>query len=151
MNIPIEQLKFLNKSSFIVNDFKRKQTRAKLFIFVKKKLNIADTNYIFINNRRIDNYFDKNQLNLIIGSLVLAKLHKQYVITILIFVKGGGIINQRKVITNLIEYLTLQKNKNSPLDFKFYKRNIKQKDYRKKERKKYGLKKARKASQYHKR
>lgn len=36
MNISIEQLKKLNESQFIISKFSRKQTRVKMFIFIKK-------------------------------------------------------------------------------------------------------------------
>lgn len=151
MNILIEQLKILNEYQFVISKFSRKQTKVKLFLFIKNKLNFVDTNHIFVNNKPIDFYFNKSEINSIIGRLMLSSLYKNYLFTILIFIHGGGIINQKRVIGNVLENITIQNNNRNSINFKFYKRKITRKDYRKKERKKFGLKKARKASQYHKR
>ncbi len=151
MNILIEQLKILNEYQFVISKFSRKQTKVKLFLFIKNKLNFVDTNYIFVNNKPIDFYFNKSEINSIVGRLMLSSLYKNYLFTILIFIHGGGIINQKRVIGNVLENITIQNNNKNSINFKFYKRKITRKDYRKKERKKFGLKKARKASQYHKR
>lgn len=151
MKILMEYLNVLNKCTFITNSFRRKKTRIKTFIFVESKLEKNKTNRIFVNNKSIDFYFNKNEVNSIIGRLMLSNLHKKYILTILLFVKGGGIINQKEVIGNALEDVITHKFENTLINPNFYKRVLKQKDYRKKERKKFGLKKARKASQYHKR
>lgn len=114
-------------------------------------MDAIDTNRIFINNKPIDIYFNKSEINYIIGRLMLSDLYKNFILTILIFIHGGGITNQKEVIGKALEKTTIQNNSGSPINFNFYKRKIIRKDYRKKERKKFGLKKARKASQYHKR
>ena len=121
---------------------KRKTAVAK--IFLKEGSGI-----IKVNNKSFDESFLnlKEERNFIKNPLVLLKLTNEYDVDI--YVKGGGIMAQLDAIrlgiakaiasikteyrTNLNQYLLLRR------------------DSRIKERRKYGLKKARKASQYSKR
>ena len=121
---------------------KRKTAVAK--IFLKEGSGI-----IKVNNKSFDESFLnlKEERNFIKNPLVLLKLTNEYDVDI--YVKGGGIMAQLDAIrlgiakaiasikteyrTNLNQYFLLRR------------------DSRIKERRKYGLKKARKASQYSKR
>ena len=121
---------------------KRKTAVAK--IFLKEGSGI-----IKVNNKSFDESFLnlKEERNFIKNPLVLLKLTNEYDVDI--YVKGGGIMAQLDAIrlgiakaiasikteyrTNLNQYLLLRR------------------DSRIKERRKYGLKKARKASQFSKR
>ena|SRR5690554_1179505 len=150
----------LKKNLSILNNFryffiivKNKKTRVKINIFLHNKKNIELKNNIKINNLQIDNYFSnicetkQKFLNFFISS----EIYKNYYFTFLIYVKGGGLINQLETIVfGLKNLISNQRIKNTNNFFVLNKKE-KRKDYRKLERKKFGLKKARKAPQYHKR
>lgn len=104
---------------------------------------------VFINKKEISNYF-QNDPNAVQSVLQFLKICPQPLRT-LIKVSGGGITSQKEAIFLALgkaicstdsEFCSLLKNQNPYLLTQ---------DARVKERKKYGLKKARKAPQYSKR
>ena len=103
---------------------------------------------ITINKRSIDEYFDLETLKLIVRQpLVLTGATEQF--DIIVNVKGGGFTGQAGAIRHGIARALNEANSE-------YRPALKQngfltRDPRMKERKKYGLKKARKAPQFSKR
>ena len=123
-----------------------------MFVFFKEKNDVTLKNNIFINNKFIDNYFSNIEKSRIINPLIMSDLYKKYYFYILIFVNGGGLINKTKAIELAINR-AFYRNAfiNGGNYFNSLPVTSKTLDLRKKERKKFGLKKARKASQYSKR
>eukprot|EP00388_Colpodella_angusta_P042788 GDKK01057373.1.p5 GENE.GDKK01057373.1~~GDKK01057373.1.p5 ORF type:complete len:134 (+),score=13.76 GDKK01057373.1:1701-2102(+) len=121
---------------------KRKTSVAKVFLK-------SGEGVIKINEKPFENFFSniKSEQDKIKNGILLAKLNGLLDLTV--FVKGGGISSQLEAITLAIsKALCLQ---NDGYRSKFNKRFFLRSDSRIKERRKYGLKKARKASQYSKR
>jgi small subunit ribosomal protein S9 len=121
---------------------KRKTSIAK--VILTKGLGIVKLNNQVINSS-YSNLF--NIYNLIIKPLLILKINSIYDINI--FVSGGGSVSQLNAIKLSIAKALIKVNLN-------YKQVLKQhlllkNDSRIKERRKYGLKKARKAQQYSKR
>lgn len=121
-----------------------------------KKIDYKEIDYekifsenIFINNKKIDDYFqnDLNVLQNIQQVFKIFKLNKHQPLNMQITVSGGGKTGQKEAICLAIAR-ALSKRGLFPLQKK---PNLLTQDTRKKERKKYGLKKARKAPQYSKR
>jgi len=135
---------------------RRKSAVAKVYISEKKditktsiesKKEIFQENEIIINNKTIDTYFQKDVNSIKKIQQILAIFAIQKKIKINILVSGGGIYGQKDAIC-----LGLSKALyNSDLSNLTDKKNLLTQDARVKERKKYGLKKARKAPQYSKR
>lgn len=121
---------------------KRKQAIARVFL-------IPGAGNITINNTSGPKYFQHNDtyLDLILGPLRKVNLQQQF--DIVVIVKGGGLTGQAEAIQlGIARQLCKidQKNRMVLKPLGFLTRNA-----RIKERKKYGLKKARKAPQYSKR
>lgn len=121
---------------------KRKKSIARVFLFPGK-------GNLLINNKSGDLYLQQNSnyLNLIWLPLKKFNLIKNY--DIITFVKGGGLSGQSEAIQLGICRLLIKLDSS-------YRKNLKKdglltRDARVKERKKYGLRKARKAPQYSKR
>ena len=121
---------------------KRKTAVAKVFIE-------NGTGNITINNKTIETYFfgRTRESEIIKTPLILLKLLTNYNIKIL--VKGGGVNSQLEAIRLGISKTLCLINFNYRLILK--QNLLLKRDVRIKERRKYGLKKARKASQYSKR
>nr|AYJ22350.1 ribosomal protein S9 [Avrainvillea sp. HV04061] len=104
---------------------------------------------IFINNKNINNYFqnDKYLIELIKKSFNLFNFSETF--TTFIKVKGGGFNSQAQAIRLAIMRILVSYQPSARILIK--KKGFLTRDSRIKERKKYGLKKARKASQYSKR
>lgn len=121
---------------------KRKTSIAKVFLQ-------NGSGKITINDKLLDNYFSglADERDKIKSPFLLVNLNNQYDVSIL--VKGGGVSSQldaiclgiSKAISKIKSEYRIVLNKNFLL----------RRDSRIKERRKYGLKKARKASQYSKR
>lgn len=153
MILHVQQLNQLNKCFNLNIKIKKKETKVKLLLFIAKKDNkFLIKNEIKINNKPLDVYFNKNEVQRIVKILLFSTLYKDYYFNLIVFVKGGGLLNQATTLILSLKLL-LKKSKNlyNSIFFKNMAKNYVRIDYRKKERKKYGLKKARKASQYHKR
>lgn len=121
---------------------KRKQAVARVFL-------IPGEGKLVINNISGNKYlqYNDNYLNIIWAPLEKLKLEKQF--DIIVIVKGGGLTGQSKSIQLGVarQLCRLEKENRAVLKpFGFLTR-----DARIKERKKYGLRKARKAPQYSKR
>lgn len=107
------------------------------------------TGVITINNRSIDEYFNLDTLKLIVRQpLVLTNTESKF--DIIVNVNGGGFTGQAGAIRHGISRAMLVADETE------YKASLKKagfltRDPRAKERKKYGLKKARKAPQFSKR
>ena len=106
------------------------------------------TGKITINDRDIDNYFGLETLKLIVRSpLVLLGLEGKY--DVVVRVSGGGVSGQAGAIRHgLSRALLQQSDENRPA---LKKAGFLTRDPRMKERKKYGLKAARRAPQFSKR
>ena len=103
---------------------------------------------ITINSRDIDNYFGMETLKLIVRQpLVLTNTVQRF--DIIVKVSGGGYTGQAGAIRHGISRALLEADKGLRPMLK--KAGFLTRDSRMKERKKYGLKKARKASQFSKR
>ncbi len=103
---------------------------------------------IVINKRKIENYFGLETLILIVNQpLVLTGTKDKF--DILVNVNGGGYTGQAGAIRHGISRSLLKADETLRPELK--KAGFLTRDPRMKERKKYGLKKARKASQFSKR
>ena len=106
------------------------------------------TGKITINDRDIDNYFGLETLKLIVRSpLVLLGLEGKY--DVVVRVSGGGVSGQAGAIRHGLSRALLQFNPELRSTLK--KAGFLTRDPRMKERKKYGLKAARRAPQFSKR
>ena len=121
---------------------KRKTSVAKVFLK-------EGSGVIVVNNKSPEDFFSgvNYELNMIKTPFLLLNLNNKYDIEIQ--VKGGGITGQLEAIRLAISKALISIN----LDYRpLLKQNLfLRRDSRIKERRKYGLKKARKASQYSKR
>ncbi len=103
---------------------------------------------IIINNRELDKYFGLKTLELIINQpLEITDTKGKY--NVLVNVLGGGVSGQAGAIRHGIARALLKVDEEYRPALK--KAGLLTRDPREKERRKYGLKKARKASQYSKR
>ena len=121
---------------------KRKKSIARVFL-------IPGEGNLIINNISGENYlqYNANYLNMVWSPLKQLNLDKQF--DIIALVKGGGLTGQTEAIQlGIARLLCKMEKQNRPIlkPFGFLTR-----DSRIKERKKYGLRKARKAPQYSKR
>ena len=106
------------------------------------------TGKVTINDRDIDNYFGLETLKLIVRSpLVLLGLEGKY--DVVVRVSGGGVSGQAGAIRHGLARALLQQNEDNRSVLK--KAGFLTRDPRMKERKKYGLKAARRAPQFSKR
>ena len=121
---------------------KRKQASARVFL-------IPGEGNIIINKIAGDKYlqYNENYLNTIWSPLEKLNLEKTFDIVTL--VKGGGLTGQAEAIQLGITRLLCKMDKKNRLILKPF--GFLTRDSRIKERKKYGLRKARKAPQYSKR
>jgi len=109
---------------------------------------VAGTGNITINDKDISEYFGLETLTIIvIHPLDVTKLRGKY--DVLVNVKGGGFTGQAGAIRHGIARALLEANPDLRTELK--KAGYLTRDPREKERKKPGLKKARKASQFSKR
>ena len=106
------------------------------------------TGKVTINDRDIDNYFGLETLKLIVRSpLVLLGLEGKY--DVVVRVSGGGVSGQAGAIRHGLSRALLQQSDENRTALK--KAGFLTRDPRMKERKKYGLKAARRAPQFSKR
>ena len=103
---------------------------------------------VVINNREIENYFGLETLRMIVNQpLVLTGTKDRF--DVLVNVHGGGFTGQAGAIRHGITRALVKADENLKPELK--KAGFVTRDPRMKERKKYGLKKARKAPQFSKR
>ena len=109
---------------------------------------VAGDGKVTINKRDIDNYFGLETLKLIVRSpLVLLGLEGKY--DVVVRVSGGGVSGQAGAIRHGLSRALLQQSDENRAVLK--KAGFLTRDPRMKERKKYGLKAARRAPQFSKR
>ncbi len=109
---------------------------------------IPGTGNVTINGRAMDEYFGLKTLELIVRQpLVLTEMDDKY--DVVANVKGGGTTGQAGAIRHGITRALMELN--AELRPALKKAGFVTRDPREKERRKYGLKKARKASQFSKR
>lgn len=133
-----------NKYVEAVGRRKKAIARVRIFDNFEKKEQIQ----IIINGRHYDNYFPAINLRKIADTpLRKLKIFDNY--KVIVKVKGGGLRGQADAIKLGIARALVKIN--SDWRSKLKKSGLLTRDPRKKERKKYGLKKARKAPQWHKR
>lgn len=121
---------------------KRKQAVARVFL-------VPGTGNLLINNIPGEKYLQYNTayLNSIWSPLKILKLEKQF--DIIAIIKGGGLTGQTEAVQLGLTRLLCNMENERRLILKPY--GFLTRDARIKERKKYGLRKARKAPQYSKR
>ena len=103
---------------------------------------------VLINNREIENYFGLETLRMIVNQpLVLTATKDRF--DVLVNVHGGGFTGQAGAIRHGITRALIKADENLKSELK--KAGFVTRDPRMKERKKYGLKKARRAPQFSKR
>ncbi|KZL93209.1 30S ribosomal protein S9 [Clostridium magnum] len=103
---------------------------------------------VVVNKRDIENYFGLETLRVIVNQpLVLTGTKEKF--DVLVNVHGGGFTGQAGAIRHGVSRALLKADENLRPELK--KAGFLTRDPRMKERKKYGLKKARKASQFSKR
>ena len=103
---------------------------------------------VLINNREIENYFGLETLRMIVNQpLVLTATKDRF--EVLVNVHGGGFTGQAGAIRHGITRALIKADENLKPELK--KAGFVTRDPRMKERKKYGLKKARRAPQFSKR
>ncbi|MDD4414331.1 MAG: 30S ribosomal protein S9 [Oscillospiraceae bacterium] len=131
-----------NKRPFFYGTGRRKESVARVRLY-------AGTGSIIINNREIDDYFGLDTLKLIVRQpLNLTGTLDKFDIECR--VAGGGVTGQAGAIRHGISRALLQYN-NEELRPLLKKAGFLTRDPRMKERKKYGLKAARRAPQFSKR
>ena len=131
-----------SKKKYFYGTGRRKSSVARVRVYEN------GTGSIIINGRDIDDYFGLETLKLIVRSpLVLLGLEGKY--DVVVRVSGGGVSGQAGAIRHgLSRALLQQSDENRPV---LKKAGFLTRDPRMKERKKYGLKAARRAPQFSKR
>jgi small subunit ribosomal protein S9 len=133
---------FKSKKNYFLGTGRRKKSIARVRILA------GGTGKIEINKKDIKEYFLNDILKQIVsGPLVLTK--NEQTIDIFVTVEGGGLSGQAGAIRHGIARALV--NYNEALKPELKKEGYLTRDSRAKERKKYGLKKARKAPQFSKR
>ena len=113
-------------------------------VYIKSQGFPNGENSLQINKKKVFDYFQNDQNSIQKIQQILKTLDQTF--TIKVIVKGGGLTGQQEAICLALSKALYSSGYGSPL----LKKQITQ-DPRVKERKKYGLKKARKAPQYSKR
>lgn len=112
------------------------------------RLHTGEKNTFSINNKDIKEYFPTKELEKIVRDAIeLVNVDEKYEITIK--VSGGGIHSQAEAVRHGIARALVKTDENLKTDLK--KEGMLKRDGRAKERRKFGLKKARKAPQWSKR
>lgn len=121
---------------------RRKTSVARVRIFVGKE------SLIIVNDRKVEDYFPTKELQYIIED-PLKKIKEIKKIKISAKIKGGGIHSQAEALRHGISRALIKFNAEFRKSLK--KEGFLKRDSRMKERRKFGLKKARKAPQWSKR
>ena len=121
---------------------KRKRAIARVFM-------TAGNGNLIVNHTEGNSYFQYNETYLNNIWLPLEKLNLEKQFDILVFVNGGGLTGQSLAIQLGLSRFLCEKNSDYRKTLKSF--GFLTRDSRIKERKKYGLRKARKAPQYSKR
>lgn len=142
----IEEVPIIGKNRYIEAIGRRKRSIARVRIYDNFEKN--DQIKITVNDRDYENYFQTVNLKKF-ADAPLRKLKIFGAYKIIVKVKGGGLRGQADAIKLGIARALVKINPEWKPRLK--KSGLLTRDSRKKERKKYGLKKARKAPQWHKR
>lgn len=114
----------------------------------RARLTPADKSSVTINDKKVEDYFKVAEQRVIIQSpMVESKVAQDFTITIR--VTGGGVNSQAEAIRHAISRALIIVDETLRKDLK--KAGYLKRDPRSKERRKFGLKKARKAPQWSKR
>ena len=133
---------YKSKKPYFYGTGRRKSSVARVHLFPN------GTGAVTINGRDIDEYFGLETLKLIVRSpLVLLGLEGKY--DVVVRVSGGGVSGQAGAIRHGLSRALLQQSDENRSVLK--KAGFLTRDPRMKERKKYGLKAARRAPQFSKR
>ena len=133
---------YQSKKKYFYGTGRRKSSVARVRVYEN------GTGSIIINGREIDNYFGLDTLKLIVNQpLVAANLVGK--VDVVVTVAGGGVSGQAGAIRHGISRALLQLNPEYRATLKAA--GFLTRDPRMKERKKYGLKAARRAPQFSKR
>ena len=116
---------------------------------VAQVLLTTGTGNIFINNKNAKEYLQNNDSRFLRINQPLETLNLQNTFDINIKAKGGGLAGQTDAICLALSRALVEYDNNNRLALK--QEGLLTRDARIKERKKYGLKKARKAAQFSKR
>lgn len=130
---------------------RRKTAVARVRVYTKKSTDNSseDLALLIVNNHDYTDYFNKNQELLSIAEAPLKKLKSVNRFKATIKVAGGGLHSQAEAIRHGLSRALVIFDPNFAKKLK--KSNFLTRDSRAKERRKYGLKKARKAPQWAKR
>ena len=133
---------YTSKKAYMYGTGRRKSSVARVHLFPN------GTGSITVNGRPLDDYFGLETLKLIVRSpLVLLGLEGKY--GVVVRVSGGGVSGQAGAIRHGLSRALLQQSDENRAVLK--KAGFLTRDPRMKERKKYGLKAARRAPQFSKR
>nr|YP_009541116.1 ribosomal protein S9 [Lepocinclis steinii]AYQ93613.1 ribosomal protein S9 [Lepocinclis steinii] len=133
----------MEKSNLYKNVGRRKSSIAKVNI-------ISGSGNIIVNDRSVEDYFQNNSKSRLFFSSPLSSLGIQEKFDIVVKTNGGGVNGQAQAIKLAISRVLCQLINKENSD-KLKSEGFLSRDCRCKERKKYGLKKARKAPQFSKR
>jgi small subunit ribosomal protein S9 len=121
---------------------RRKTSTARVRITPSQKFSIS------INNRELENYFPTEELRAtVLSAFSVAGIEQKFAVTALI--AGGGVSSQAEALRHSIARALVDYDIN--LRGKLKQNGLLKRDPRAKERRKFGLKKARKAPQWSKR
>lgn len=130
------------KNRYIESVGRRKTSVARIRITESVK------NSFIVNNKSVKDYFPTDELQMIVNdAMSKAKIPAKFTVSAL--VKGGGIHSQAEALRHGITRALVSYDEE--LRSKLKKLGFLKRDSRMKERKKFGLKKARKAAQWSKR
>ncbi|MCL2560690.1 MAG: 30S ribosomal protein S9, partial [Turicibacter sp.] len=108
---------------------------------------VSGSGKVIINDRPLEEYFASGFLQLIVNQPLSLVEEKNF--DVIVNVKGGGLTGQAGAIRHGISRALVKEEPNTKTELK--KAGFLKRDPRMKERKKYGLKKARRAPQFSKR
>ncbi len=134
----------------VKNFGKGRRKSASAIVSLIKTPNLKNKINFKINEKTAEEYFQNNLIYLKKIQLPITLINNLVNYTILIHIKGGGLNAQSDAIQLGLARILVLKNPNEFQSILKINKILKQ-DTRIKERRKYGLKKARKASQYSKR
>jgi small subunit ribosomal protein S9 len=141
--------KTITKKRFYQAVGRRKESTAQVRLWTTKPEQSTQKGYFFVNGKTLKEYF-KNDLRLVkIAESPLQKVNSEEKFLVSVKVEGGGTTGQAEAIRHglsrsLVEFFPNFRKK-------LKKAGYLTRDARAKERKKYGLKKARRAPQWQKR
>ena len=146
LEVPKEDQDKVNHSTY--GNGGRKTSKARVYIKSIPQADKGRPGSIIVNGRNYQQYFGRHVAQMVVRQpLELAELTQS--VDVQAFVKGGGIFGQAQALRHGIANALLQRNEElNPL---LRSKGYLTRDARKVERKKVGLRKARKAPQYSKR